>query len=235
MGWQHATECADDELVDQLPLCSWHGVTCADVKRHNKEGELPSELARFKKIHIDAQGNKLINLAEELCKMKKWNGGLVGTFGRDAILCPRNNFSAKGRRENIDDECQPYPDGKSSKHLGSDRCKPNSATDNLEAASAPTVISETPSQSNPTKDIRSKPIQEQSGGGLRGATKAFIILVGLTVPTIILYALRGVYVYRKESKESIKISNLDGSSAALTIDSVEQRMKDTLAVDRCIL
>ena len=37
-GWQQATESADEKLVDQLPLCSWHGVTCADGKRHDEEG-----------------------------------------------------------------------------------------------------------------------------------------------------------------------------------------------------
>ena len=60
-------------------------------------------------------------------------------------------------------------------------------------------------------------------------------MVVLVVPTIILYALRGKYVRRKESKESIKSFNLDGSSVAPTIESVEQSMQDILAVDRCIL
>ena len=68
-----------------------------------------------------------------------------------------------------------------------------------------------------------------------GATKDFIILVGLAVPTIILYALWGAYVRRKDSKESIKIFNMYGSSVAPTIDPVEQSMKYVLAVDRCIL
>ena len=68
------------------------------LKNNKLTGELPAELARFKKLQIDVQGNKLNNVAEELCKMKKWNGGLVGTFGCDAILCPRNNFSDEGRR-----------------------------------------------------------------------------------------------------------------------------------------
>ena len=80
-GWQQAMESSDDELVDQLPLCSWHGVTCDDGKRHEEEGEFPAEIPHFKKIQIDVQGNKLRNLAEEMCTMKKRNGRLVGTFG----------------------------------------------------------------------------------------------------------------------------------------------------------
>ena len=138
--------------------------------------------------------------------MKKRNGVLVGTLGCDAILCPRNTFSAEGRRENVDEECQSCINGNSSKYLVSDMCKANASTDDSEAASDPTVISKTPIQSNPSKYIRSKPIQAQIGGVLRGATKAFIILVDLAVPTIILYDLMGAYVCRKESKESIKDS-----------------------------
>ena len=156
-------------------------------------------------------------------------------FGCDDIICPQNTFSDKGIRENFNKECQPCPYGNSSNHLGSDQCDPNAATDDSEFASAPTFIAETPSQSNPTKAIRSKPIQAQSRGVIGEATKAFIILVGLTVPTIILYALWGAYVRIKESTKSIKISNLDVSSVAPTIDSVDQSTKDTLAVDRYIL
>ena len=111
-------------------LCSWHGVTCDDGKRHDEEGEFPAELARFKTIQIDVQGNKLRNLAEELCKIKKRNGGLAGTFVCDAILYPQNTLYAEGRRDNVDEECQPCPDGNRSNHLGSDRCKSNAATDN---------------------------------------------------------------------------------------------------------
>ena len=193
---------------------------------------MPAELNHFKNLQFDAQGNKLINLVEELCKMKKCNGGLVGTFVCDAIIRPWNTFSAEDRRENSDEECQPCPNDNSSKHLESDQCDPNDATDNSEAASSPTVIADTPSQSNPTKWSRSNPIQAQIRGGIGGATKSFIIMAGLAVPTIILYALWGSYVHRKDSKEFLKRFNLDGSSVAPTIESVEQSMQDILAVDR---
>ena len=122
-------ESADNELVNQLPLWSWNSVTCAYGKRHDEEGELPAERSRFKKLQIDVQGNKLINLAEELFKIKKCNGVMMGTFGCDAILCTCNTFSAEGRRENVDEECQPYTDGNSSKNLESYWCEPNSTTD----------------------------------------------------------------------------------------------------------
>ena len=212
-----------------------HSVTCADRKCHNKKGEFPEELARFKKLQIDIQGKKLSNLAEELCKMKKWNGEMVVSLGCDAILCPRNTSSDEGRRGNVDEECQPCTNGNSSKHLVSCRCESNAATDNSEASSSPTVISETPSQSNQTKEIRSKPIQSKSVGGIGGVTKALIVLVGITVPTMVLYSLQGAYVRRKYYKESIKIFNMNGSSVAPTIDSVEHSMKDVLGLYRCIL
>ena len=129
MGWKKSVDSYDDELFDQLPLFYQHGVTCADGKRHNEQGEFTAELACFKKLQIDVQVKKLRNLEEELYKMKNFNGGLMGTSGCDAILCPRNTLSAKGRRENSDEECPPCPDGDSSKHLGSDHCEPNDATD----------------------------------------------------------------------------------------------------------
>ena len=135
---------SDDELVDQLPLCSWNGVTCDDGKRNEEEVEFPADIAHFKKIHINVQGNKLRNLGEEMCNMKKRNGRLVGTFGCDAIFFPQNNFSSESRRGNVYEECQPCPDGNSSKHLGSDCYNPNASTENSEAASSPRVISETP-------------------------------------------------------------------------------------------
>ena len=68
------------------------------LKNNNLPGGFPEELSRFKKLHIDVQVNKLSNFSEELCNMKKWNGGLVGAFGCDAINCPWNTFSDEGRR-----------------------------------------------------------------------------------------------------------------------------------------
>ena len=91
------------------------------------------------------------------------------------------------------------------------------------------------SQQNPTKESRSNPIQEKRGGGIGGATKAFIILVGLAVPTIMIYTLRGGYIRIKDSKESIQIFNLDGFSVAPNIESMEHRMQDVLDVEICIL
>ena len=179
------------------------------------------ETSYFKKLHINVQGNKLISLAEDLCKMKKWNGGLVGNSGCDDILYPLNTFSAKGRRDNVDKKYQTCHDGNSYKNLVSDRCNPNVATDHSQATSYPTFIAKTPSQYNRTKESQSNLIQAQIGGGLGVATKAFIILVVLVVHNIILYALRGAYTCRKESKESIKMFNLDGSSMAPNIDYVE--------------
>ena len=73
------------------------------MERHDDEGEFPAELARFKKLQIDVQGNKLSNLAEDLCKMKNRNGGLVGTFVFNDIFCPSNTFYAEVIRENVDE------------------------------------------------------------------------------------------------------------------------------------
>ena len=73
------------------------------LNNNNLTGELPAELDRLNKIQIYVQGNKPRNLEEEMWKMKKWNGGLVGTFGFDAIICPQDTFYAKLRRNNVDE------------------------------------------------------------------------------------------------------------------------------------
>ena len=41
---------------------------------------------------------------------------------------------------------------------------------------------------------------EKNRDGIRSSTKAFIILVGILVPTTILYTLWGAYIHIKESK-----------------------------------
>ena len=71
------------------------------LKNNNIIGEFPADLSRFKKLHIDVQGNKLSNLVEDMCNMKKWNGVMVVTFGYYAILCPKNTFPVEGIRNNV--------------------------------------------------------------------------------------------------------------------------------------
>ena len=64
------------------------------LKNNKITGEFPVQLASFKKLQIDVQGKQIRNLAEELCNMKKWNGGLVGNFGCDSILFNWYTFSS---------------------------------------------------------------------------------------------------------------------------------------------
>ena len=54
-------------------------------------------------------------------------------------------------------------------------------------------------QEIPIQSRRSGPSQSRQkiGGGIGGVTKALIILVGIAVPNIIIYAFRDTYVCRK--------------------------------------
>ena len=67
--------------------------------------------------------------------MNNLHGDLLQVFVKpigftvESIICPRNTFSAEGRRETFDGECHPCPDGNSSNHLVSDRCNLNAVTD----------------------------------------------------------------------------------------------------------
>eukprot|EP00568_Trieres_chinensis_P006760 CAMPEP_0183296028 /NCGR_PEP_ID=MMETSP0160_2-20130417/3757_1 /TAXON_ID=2839 ORGANISM="Odontella Sinensis, Strain Grunow 1884" /NCGR_SAMPLE_ID=MMETSP0160_2 /ASSEMBLY_ACC=CAM_ASM_000250 /LENGTH=493 /DNA_ID=CAMNT_0025457595 /DNA_START=114 /DNA_END=1595 /DNA_ORIENTATION=- len=43
-GWKEAAESSSDPEVQQLPLCSWHGVKCASGKNQDSEGVIALEL-----------------------------------------------------------------------------------------------------------------------------------------------------------------------------------------------
>ena len=206
------------------------------LKNNNLTGELPSELSRFKKLQIDVQGNRLNNVAVELCEMKKWNGGLVGAFGCDAILCPRDTFNAQGRREKEDEVCQSCHDGYGPhhfvSHLGSDRCVPEPEPANNDSdlmGRGPTEV-----KSGADRPAPSQSEQIQAGEGLNGVTR-FVILIGLAVPIVILYALRKAHIRSEEGKESIEILGPDKTSVAPTIESIEQSLRDVQTLDRCII
>ena len=90
---------------------------------NNIDGKLPSELSRFKRLNIDVEGNMIWGIPPELCEMKLWNEGSVGSFGCDGIACPTGTFSEKGRRETSEDECVECPRYGNAKYVGMSQCE----------------------------------------------------------------------------------------------------------------
>ena len=82
-------------------------------------GSIPLSLTRFDELEIYLRDNKMKgNIHDEICAQKGWNGGDVGDYKCDAIMCPVGTFSEVGRRTD-DFKCS---DCSKAKTLGSTSC-----------------------------------------------------------------------------------------------------------------
>ena len=70
-------------------------------------GDVPGELARFRHMDLDIEGNHLTGLDERLCANSDWMDGLVGAYGCDAIMCPAGSGGGKQRYDGA--PCQACP------------------------------------------------------------------------------------------------------------------------------
>jgi len=82
-------------------------------------GTLPSTLTRFTTLNIDLRDNFIEGIDPPLCQMKQWNGGLVGKYGCDALLCPKDYSAVKGKRVADQPVCEPCA---SALNYGSSSC-----------------------------------------------------------------------------------------------------------------
>ena len=92
---------------------------------HNAiEGTVPSELQDFSNLTIRLEGNKISDIAPELCSKSDWMNGDVGKVGScDAILCPKGTWNAYGRAgDRLSTLCQSCT---SNNYLGSTFCGDN--------------------------------------------------------------------------------------------------------------
>ena len=96
-------------------------------------GEVPGGLARFQRMNLDLEGNRLTTIDERLCANSDWMDGLVGAYGCDAILCPAG-FGG-GKQKFDDAPCQNCPTvsenigGTSTNWMGQKRCYTEFAID----------------------------------------------------------------------------------------------------------
>jgi hypothetical protein len=85
-----------------------------DLSDNRLEGTVPEELARFANASLLLAGNRLESLPPALCsRTAEWNGGDVGKYGCDGLLCPPHTYSKTGRRRSSSrgdvEECRPCP------------------------------------------------------------------------------------------------------------------------------
>eukprot|EP00522_Entomoneis_paludosa_P006889 CAMPEP_0172439602 /NCGR_PEP_ID=MMETSP1065-20121228/531_1 /TAXON_ID=265537 /ORGANISM="Amphiprora paludosa, Strain CCMP125" /LENGTH=2621 /DNA_ID=CAMNT_0013188305 /DNA_START=60 /DNA_END=7928 /DNA_ORIENTATION=- len=78
-----------------------------DLSGNKFSGVLPASLSRFSDLTIYARDNQFSGIDPALCAKSDWNGGSVGTYGCDAILCPPQTFSPSGRASVEMGDCEP--------------------------------------------------------------------------------------------------------------------------------
>lgn len=77
-----------------------------DFSENKLRGEIPSELSRFSDMTLLLRNNLIEEIPPELCSQTSWNGGDVGNFGCDGLLCPPGTISTFGRASRkLDAEC----------------------------------------------------------------------------------------------------------------------------------
>lgn len=68
-----------------------------DLSNNQLTGTIPIELDRFDDLSLLLRSNKIEGIPQALCMKNNWNGGDVGSFGCDAILCPTGTANFDGR------------------------------------------------------------------------------------------------------------------------------------------
>lgn len=77
-----------------------------DFSHNELSGTVPSSFSRFSDLTLYLSDNRLTSVTESLCTMKEWNGGSVGNFGCNALLCPVGTFNRLGRQANYTIPCE---------------------------------------------------------------------------------------------------------------------------------
>ena len=91
-------------------------------------GEIPTDFALFQDLYLDATNNMISVLSTSLCENNnnKWMGNQVGSFGCDAIMCPRGTAALQGRQIKDSEPCVACPNGiADAPYMGSVACIPN--------------------------------------------------------------------------------------------------------------
>lgn len=90
-----------------------------DLSQNALTGTIPGGLSRLSKLALQAEGNKITAVDEDLCMVGGWNDYDVQEFGCDAILCPVGTWNRLGRQAT---ETTPCADCKKAKYMGTTTC-----------------------------------------------------------------------------------------------------------------
>jgi len=106
---------SNNDLSGTIPKNFLSGVPASarldfDLSDNVFTGTLPSFLAKFDDMNFLIRNNFISGIEEEICQKKEWNGGDVGKYGCDGLLCPPKKFSKDGRHGSDSTYCRPCPD-----------------------------------------------------------------------------------------------------------------------------
>ncbi|KAL3915907.1 MAG: hypothetical protein SGILL_005427, partial [Bacillariaceae sp.] len=116
----------DNKLEGELPddflaTVEEDAILTVDLSNNKLSGRVHGSYDRFQKLNIYLQGNRISEIASDLCNNADWMAGGVGSFGCDAILCPAG--TAGGRRQFSGTGCEVCPGGGSeASYLGQVGC-----------------------------------------------------------------------------------------------------------------
>jgi Leucine-rich repeat (LRR) protein len=102
-----------------------------DLSENLITGTVPGELSRFTDLTIYLRDNRIGGIDPALCTLELWNGGDVGAFECDGILCPSGTVSPTGRASKTNGiTCEPCA---KNKYFGSTVCGFSAAPAGLRA------------------------------------------------------------------------------------------------------
>jgi hypothetical protein len=122
---------SDNQFYGTIPRKLFDRITSTtriqlDLSNNLLTGWVPDELDRFESLTLYLRANKISELPITLCDNSGWNGGDVGNFGCDGVLCPPGTFSVVGR-EREGEPCTSCLDG--SPYYGQVNCsRPSSSS-----------------------------------------------------------------------------------------------------------
>uniref|UniRef100_A0A7S1YK18 Leucine-rich repeat-containing N-terminal plant-type domain-containing protein n=1 Tax=Grammatophora oceanica TaxID=210454 RepID=A0A7S1YK18_9STRA len=98
-------------------------VVTVDLASNVLTGVVPGDLTSFTNMNLYVQDNLISSIDDTLCKNTGWQGGLVGEYGCEAILCPEYTISAGiGRRQYDHQVCEACKDPNVKPILGQTTC-----------------------------------------------------------------------------------------------------------------
>jgi hypothetical protein len=81
-----------------------------DLSGNQFSGTVPGSLSRFVDATMYVRDNQITGIPSEICKQERWNGGDVGRYSCDAILCPPFSYNpSTGRASDTNGDCQACP------------------------------------------------------------------------------------------------------------------------------